>query len=87
MKYVLHTYCLKIPIIFAIQSIFYYHFSVLALWLLPGLISSVAESDIEESFAEELYLKPLTDGKVLAYAQFTTLSGRYMLTLISDHLC
>jgi len=50
--------------------------TVLALWLLPGLISSVAESDIEESFAEELYLKPLTDGKVLAYAQFTTLSGR-----------
>ena len=60
-----------------------YHFSVLALWLLPGLISSVAESDIEESFAEELYLKPLTDGKVLAYAQFTTLSGRYVLALIT----
>ena len=41
----------------------------------------MAESEVEESFAEELYLKPLTDGKVLAYAQFTTLSGRYVLTL------
>ena len=50
----------------------------MTLCLLSGLMSSVAETDAEETFAEELYLKPLSDGKVLAYAQFTTLSGRYV---------
>ena len=50
----------------------------LPLLLALGWLQAHASSDggqTGESFAEELFLKPLANGQVLAYAQFTTVSG------------
>jgi len=47
---------------------------LLALGWLPAHASSDG-GQTGESFAEELFLKPLANGQVLAYAQFTTVSG------------